>query len=83
MIIDLKEIEKLRKFIFNEIGLLSEEAQICHECWNNIKKYKCKDYDFCQKYTPITVGRNITDQDGMTNLINDLFDTIKYLMKSE
>lgn len=77
MITDLKELQRLRDFIFFDSGLGSEEVQRCQKCWDDPEKYKCKDNDICKKYTP----NYVCYSEESMKLVGELFDTIEFLLK--
>ena len=81
MIINLKDIKKLRKFILDKPT--EEEIDICNNCDidnrnnNDISNIQCKDKDICFKYTPILI------EDKMNVLLTDLFDTLENLINNK
>jgi len=82
MIINLKDINRLRKFILDEPT--EEEIDICNNCDianrndnNDISNIQCKDKDICFKYTPVLI------EDKMSILLTDLFDTLENLINNQ
>lgn len=72
MNIDIKEIDRLKKFLY------SDRDVNCDKCFDNFELHKCEDSDICQKYTP----NYIFYGEKTINLVTDLFDTIEYLLKN-
>lgn len=75
MILNQQQINRLKYFLLNEPT--EEELVRCNECWGwKSSMEKCENGEICERYTP-----NDSDLIGTKNIINDLFDTIEYLLE--